>query len=477
MMADRKKANIRFGLVFAGLVFFMNPTIQLFDILPDVIGAFLIYLGLKKPALADGYFEDARKLSFYLIWMYVIKTVLSFSLVSNSENALPFSFLSGVVEILFVCTFFHKLYLGFEYTSMRTEKKAAVHNTNSAYIMSIVFTVAKCVLTFLPEMLEFLKQNEEIDLSANSAYKMSIIVLKPYAIALAVFIQFILGIIFIVYTAKFFGEIKRDGIYLGELAEKYESELVLNRQKNVCSALGSSCTFFAFALLFMADIHIEGMDIFPDILSAVCLTFAFVCISRINPVVRFPKVLCTATLIFGTIYTAISSYVRPEMFELLSGERSVFENHSENFWIYGKNSAFYSVIAGLFAVIWFVAVIRLIIYYQRVYKYENMGNCDRKLLTLLWLTGLTALFKAGCVFFDSSIAHLATNPEVEKFISARTRMIPEKMAEQIASNHRIALFSSTEKFGTVFLYASIMFAVFAAINIFSLKLQFAEEEK
>ncbi len=473
----KEKAKTGFGLVFAGLVFFMNPVTQLYDILPDFIGALLIYAGLSKPSLADGYFEDARKLSLYLFWLYIIKTAFSFSLFSYPGNALPFAFLSGVAEIIFVLAFFHKLYMGFEYTFMRNDKALSVYDVNSVYIMSVIFTVAKCALAFLPEMLEFVKQNEDINLSANHAYTMSVIRLKPYAVILALFIQLILGVIFVIKTGKLFGTVRKDSTYIDMLMKKASAQLCENRKKYTGKAMGTSCAFFAASVLFMADIYVEGMDVLPDILSVLCLIIAFAYIGRINPEVRVPKVVCVAALIIGGAYTALSSYVRPEMFELLSGERSSFKEHSEGFWLSGRSAAYFSIFAGVFAVVLALMIIRLIISYQRLYKSEDMGNHDKKLLISLVISCMAAVFKAGCVFFDSCAAHLATNPEVEQFISDRTRMMPEKIAERIAANTKIAHFSSVDNFGIVFSYITVALAVFAVFNIISLKSQVTGEEK
>lgn len=475
MKKTRSRAG--FGLVFAGLVFFMNPVTQLFDVMPDFIGALLIYAGLKKPALADGYFEDARKLSLYLFWLYAVKTVFSFSLFSNPGNALPFTFISGVAEIIFVCAFFHKLYMGFDYTFMRNNRNSSVYDVNSVYIMSVIFTISKNVLAFLPEMLEFEKQNEDIYLSANHAYTMSAIKLKPYAIILALFVQMILGIIFVIKTGALFKAVRKDSGYVDTIINKAHGQIAENRKKYTKKALGTSCTFFAFAVVFFADVHIEGMDVLPDVLSVICIIIAFAYICRINPDVRFPKILCVMSLIFGGIYTAVSYYVRPEIFELLSGERAAFENHSVDFWLSGKNAANYSLLSVIFSISLVVMIIRLIISYQRLYKSEDMGNHDRKLLTSLVLSCLAVVFKAGCVFFDSCAAHLATGTEVERFISGRTRMTSEWMSEQIESNTRIAQFVSVDNFGIAFMYITIALVVFAVFNIISLKMNITGEEK
>ena len=42
--ARRASRPLGFGLVFAGLCFFFNPYVAVIDVLPDFIGALLIYL-------------------------------------------------------------------------------------------------------------------------------------------------------------------------------------------------------------------------------------------------------------------------------------------------------------------------------------------------------------------------------------------------------------------------------------------------
>ena len=76
---SKQKNSVRFGMVFAGLVFFFNPNVALFDLLPDVIGALLIYFGLKNASEAGAYFDDARSVSFAMIWLYAAKSVFAVS--------------------------------------------------------------------------------------------------------------------------------------------------------------------------------------------------------------------------------------------------------------------------------------------------------------------------------------------------------------------------------------------------------------
>ena len=54
------------GLIFAGFLFLLNPDLFTFDFLPDLIGYFLISLGMKKTAFLDDYILTSRRFVHYL---------------------------------------------------------------------------------------------------------------------------------------------------------------------------------------------------------------------------------------------------------------------------------------------------------------------------------------------------------------------------------------------------------------------------
>ena len=44
----RNEKGMSFALIFAGLLFFCNPTFSAIDVLPDFIGCVLLFLGLFR---------------------------------------------------------------------------------------------------------------------------------------------------------------------------------------------------------------------------------------------------------------------------------------------------------------------------------------------------------------------------------------------------------------------------------------------
>lgn len=471
-----KNEKVSFGLVLAGLVFFFNPCVELFDVLPDVIGALLIYLGLKKASFTDGYFEDARKISLWLIGIYAVKTAFSFTLVGYSQNSLPFTFISGVLEIIFVCAFFHKLYAGFEYTTMRCAWGKTPNLTDNVYAVSMLFTVVKCGITFMPEIFEFIKQGEDLDLSANASYTMSVASLKPYATALSIFVQLVTGIVFVYYTVRFFNNIRKDHIYIGYLSEIYKNEIEENRKKHITARVSASCIFLLLCALFTVVLRVEGVDILPDVMSAVCMVLSFVCIRDAQVKMHVPKVLCAVTVLAGVVHTALSAYTGPEMFEILTAERTMFDFRSNGFFEDNLGIAIYIVLSLLYTILMIKCVVALMKRHQNLYEKEKLGTHDRKLLTTGVLLSLSLIVKTAVDTVEAVITKLACREDVAKFISDRPRMTQEKYMMALRENSTISTFDKLDGFSLTLSFVVIVLVVISMFNIYALKMQTTQKQ-
>lgn len=464
-----KSKRMGFGLIFFGLIFFFNPNVTLFDIFPDVIGAFLIYLGLKKCAVVDGYFEDARKISVFISGVFALKFVLSFTLVGYSSNSLPYTFISGVLELIFVIPFFHKLYKGFEYTLMRNEDvdKDVLDLLNSAYISSIVLTVTKSVVTFLPEIFEFIKQSEDLDLSANAAYTRTISQIKPYAVALSIFIQLVVGILFLVQTKKFFSYIRKDKVYISSLSQKYENEYMANESKFAARELKTSMYMLIGAFVFSIDIYIDGIDYFPDFLAVVLIIISFAAIKSAK------NIMLLVYSLTGTVYTLLSIYVRPEIFLQLTDSR----NDKSTFFKSISGVYLYSAVCVVFFIFSVVILYKWINVHKEKYKKLRFGNRDRNLLTVFAFGVISFLSKALYGIFESVLAHLSYIEEVEKFISSRRGMTENMFKDAILQSENVALYTKLDSAATFFMYFAIIITVFAIFSVYALKQNALREEE
>ena len=314
---SKQKNSVRFGMVFAGLVFFFNPNVALFDLLPDVIGALLIYFGLKNASEAGAYFDDARSVSFAMIWLYAAKSVFAVSLLRYPANALPYTFLSGVLEIIVLLRFFARLYDGFEYAAMRSGNGETAVYVKNVRALSYIFAVCRSVFAFLPEILELLQQNDDLDLSANATYRMPIIRLKPYVLLFCMTVTLLLGILYLIRTRAFFARVKKDTALTEYLTNLYRDAHQNDRARYASGAFGTSLVLLAAAVVFAADFTLDGFDYLPDILGVFCVFAAFFVLARFDgkktPVL--PLLLYAAAGVCGTV---IGFVFRPKAFTVLS---------------------------------------------------------------------------------------------------------------------------------------------------------------
>lgn len=462
------KTKTGFSLVLVGLLFFANPTVNLFDIFPDVIGALLMFFGLKQVAEIDSYFEEARRLSFYAIWVYALKLVLSYQLLRYPGNALPYTFMESVAEILLMVLLFTKLFAGFEYVSMRggsPDTILAVKNTRS---FSVLFTVCKCVLTFCPEILELLKQNEEIDLRANAAYRMPIIRLKPYAIVLSVFVQLILGIIFAVLLVKFFRTVGRDKLLQGSLAEKIKAARTLNPARRVKRAIKVSLLFFIAAMVFTVDFTVSGHDIFCDAIGGACLIASFAAVRRFGKKQRLTALSAALFAVFSVLSTLLSVLLLPDAFTRLAGERTFAKDAGKTLLAEPYIVPLVAVYCAVFAICAVFAYFMWMRRQQTVYAENNLGCHDRKLLTVSLFAMLAAVSKNVAFALQIALGHLSYQSEVAAHISARPRMNPETLRAALVANPLLARFEALDTAASILHLLTAVLAVFVVFSAFTL---------
>lgn len=467
----KQKQLVGFGMVFAGLVFFFNPNIQLFDLLPDGIGALLIYFGLKHAAEAGAYFDDARKISFSLIWLYVIKTALAVSLLRYPANALPYTFLSGVAETVFLIPFFTKLYDGFEYASMRSADGSTAAYVKDVRVLSVLFVVCRSLFAFLPEILELLQQNDELDLSANASYRMPIIRLKPYVELFCVTIVFILGIWYLLRMRSFFARVKKDAILAGYLNDLYQKAHENDRALYASRTFGASLVLLAASAVFVVDFTLDGYDFLPDLLGVLCVLAAFGTLSHFDKrkPPALPLVLYAAA---GAVSTAAAYCFRPTAFLLLTA--SGFEkNQGESFAVRFFESVSAPWMALLAGILYVAGTVFLLVsWIKRAKNYcqaETIGSYDAKLLSCSVLYGLTALFKAVLWGVEALQAHLACEAAVAKHLAARSHMSVARFAESVAQSPSVALFERLDSMVPLVTLVTYALALFTVLSLLSFK--------
>lgn len=108
------------GYIIAGCAFLFNPTVNLIDVLPDVIGYLLILKGMEKLSDLNGELDSAKRKFKAAAWIAAIKFLVMFlTPVMDSTWYLLFAFSFGVLEMIYGIPAFVELFGGISYLEMR----------------------------------------------------------------------------------------------------------------------------------------------------------------------------------------------------------------------------------------------------------------------------------------------------------------------------------------------------------------------
>lgn len=435
-----------FGLILAGMIFFFNPNINCLDLLFDFIGCLFIIAGLSKLSLIDEDLAFARKKAFHFIFISLLRLAFSLFIYSgNSDYALSFSFIFGVLDIMFLLSFFKHLYSGIDYTTKRLCDCVNLKKVSEAYTMSFIFVVSTRVLDFIPHSLDLIKQNEELNLNHDAAYKMPIYQIKPYVNVICFTCSLIIGVIFLYVTATFFVSLIKNKQYTNALKDMYEQRLVTERDVIVNKKLSTTFICLIIGFVFLADFSIDAVNFLPDFV-CVCLFFGALCCASGIINVKKPFVLLIASLIVGILSYTFSTYV------------SLGTNYNfgtETFL--SKQVGFLSsptclvlgaiIYLGLYSLIATIYIYTLGIV-KRVFLTEN-----RKNLTGLLTVSKISLIISLCICFlskmsETLIGHLSSNEFVSEYISSKYLISSEQIYNQYMQNALVRNFESALSFDT-----------------------------
>ena len=264
-----------YGYLFVGLMFFINPNVNIIDILPDVFGCIFILIGLKKLSDVDGRFYNARTCAYYMLAVYSIKLLLSFYIPTYSPtNTLPFTFIFSVLDAILLITFFTNLYGGIEYTAERHGAEKELNYSNTASVTAFLFIVVKDVLAFLPESMDLFNKKKDLDLSYNAGTKMDIDY-KPFVLILCVIASIMMGIVFAVVTGKYLFSLRKNKVYNDNLQQIYQTDILNNQTLLLRRRLKLTFILLLAGIAFMFDFTIDGINILPDFVGYLFLLFAY----------------------------------------------------------------------------------------------------------------------------------------------------------------------------------------------------------
>lgn len=121
------KKHLGLGALPLACLFLFNPDIAVVDVLPDVFGYIILYFALEQYSEISSKISDARELFKKAIYVNAIKLLtvfIIFGMVTDNEmpvTLLLFTFVMGILDLLFVIPGYLKLFGGILYTGERVE--------------------------------------------------------------------------------------------------------------------------------------------------------------------------------------------------------------------------------------------------------------------------------------------------------------------------------------------------------------------
>ncbi len=447
--------------IFAGLVFFFNPVFNMFDMLPDFLGCIIISLALTKLSFIDENLYSAKKCAVYYGFVSLARVVFSmWANASHTDYLLPFTFSFAVLDAIFLTALFRNLYTGLDYLANRSNAQNVRASLSNAYSMSVIFTFVTRILEFCPQIVEIFRQNDELDLSYTAHRKIPLYALKPYISAFCFIVMTLVGILFIIITARFFIKLSKNHIFLASAEQKYQDNINADRESFVCTILPGIFTFIAAGLFFMYNFSVDAVNVLATFISPVLFFIAFSKLKHLDKTLRLPYVLFIICLVSTTANYIYSTFVNLGINYLFSAESF---NVLEFAFLQNKASVAVSVLLCM------VEMVSLLALLFKLYSALQKVLCAEKrtlIASRLFFCRINTLLLCICSFVHTLtrafLGHLATNDDVNKFISMRAVMTTDEQIAQSLENPLVNLFDKADSFNIVL---GVIFALVMLWNV------------
>ncbi len=305
-----------FGFLLAGAVFLFDPFINIFDILPDVIGYLLIVYGLSKLSDLELKAAEARRRMTSALYVAAGRAAViacSFFMELDETLTLVFAFALATLEIFFVIPAFNMLFESLSYSCMRFSASEINSKAENLQKVTPIFIVVRAVCAVAPQLTalknEYGYVGDETGLEGSGVLTLALM-------ALCAVVSLVFGIVWISMAAPYFKSLKNNKEmnehFLARYAAEVETDEVLHIKRSV-----RRFTSLLFASLFLfICVPIDEYYLMPDFLAPVLLLFGFYFAKKYTRDYKNTAIICTvaavvslAAYIFSFRYAAEMGYV------------------------------------------------------------------------------------------------------------------------------------------------------------------------
>lgn len=453
--------------VLFGICMFFEPSFNMFDILPDILGALLIIKGLSKLYLVNEDFSAARKNAKNLLIIFAIKIVLCVFAAAHTDYLLPFTFIFGTLEIIYMLSFFRNLYVGFDYTLQRYSDNKYSENVSSAFTMSAIFTVVSRVCAFAAHIPQIFIQDASVDLSYKASTRIPMTYLEPYIRLFCIIISLIVGVIFAVITVRFFAKVIKDKKYTDILKEKYTQEKELKKEVLLSQGIKTSLILCFAAFLFLLQFTLDGINVIPEFVGFVLLCFAFSRLSKLSGQKKKGIVLFAFGFVLSfVLYTALirTNLGVNHISMSQSLKRLEFEALGSPWW-----AIFGVILSGAVYYIFYVCTLKILNLFENIFSNEKRKNAIDMLKAQKIWTGITL---ALCFLRNTVtlvMAFLVTNEKVCEFVVNRAIIPNQQEYDEYLQNAVVYIYEMLDKSFFWINLACVLCVLYASYHFIKIK--------
>lgn len=318
----KPESNLKmsWGLMALAFVFFFNPNIAVIDILPDFIGYLLLSIALLKVSMLCEGLADARRALERMMLIdgaKLLSVVWIFGVNSTNDRTsslLLWSFVFGVLEIIFALPAFIKLFNGLselgnfhENSAIHGSKRAGgTSYTDKLKSFTVFFLTVKVAMTLLPELSAL----------GTSAYDEGSTVVNLYRYigvmrGLAMLPVIVVGIVWLVFALRYFLRIIADKRLCLSVSEAYAEKVAPKRGLFTIRNVRVAGWFLVAAAVLTLDVKLEEINVLPDIFAVILIAVSFAFFAR----------------------TVKLSFKAPVTLMVLFGASTVFSVLAENYFL------------------------------------------------------------------------------------------------------------------------------------------------
>lgn len=361
------------GYLTIGLIFLFNPNINIVDIFPDFIGFLLICRALEKSSDIIERLGDARKLFRNLSIVTMIKTGCIFLIpFSRDEFTLVLTFVSSVIELMYLIPAVLALFDGLVYAGSRFDGTAVFKKVESIKYFTIMFIILKSVCVVLPELTALSIFDSLGNVTARS---LDIKNFKPAFIIICTFVTLVFGIIWLVRIIQYTKGITKDTKFIENLETKYNNEILPKTEMFICRNMKTISTFVIVGVIASISMYVDSVNIIPNIAGAAFFIVAFTRMMKSDKIKSWAGIILSGA--YGIIY-AVTLWIQINFSDEYGMEAIKWINEADRMY---QSIEILTIIGQIFLVAAFTVFIKMyreliISHVPRLYPAE--GNEHKK---------------------------------------------------------------------------------------------------